>query len=226
MKQKAKGIAGILIMLAALIATYYWVSHGQAIIQSTTLLVAKSDIPRGTEIEDVSKYFKPGKVSLGAAVTGALKPEQSKLILGRKTQSYIPANSQVVVQYFSDNTLQLREDQFTYKLPPAWVYSVPTSIRRGDKISIYEIDAKIESRLNAGEDAAVVLTGDKKTAILDTTVQYVKDSTNREVTDTNGRERFDGTAQVSYLEIICTRDDTRLLEDSVAKGKKLIVVYR
>lgn len=226
MKQKFKGILGIFIMFAALVATYFWVSQGQASLEAVTLLVAKKDIPKGTVIEDVNKYFKLGKISLGSTVAGALKPEDITSLNGRVTQSFIPANGQVVVKSFSDNSLILREDQFTYKLPPEWVYSIPSSIRRGDKISIYEIDANIESRLNAGEAAATVLSRGKAESIFDTTVEYVKDSTNREVTDTNGNERFDGTSQVSFIEIICTRADTQILEDSISNGKKLIVVYR
>lgn len=66
----------------------------------------------------------------------------------------------------------------------------------------------------------------KTESIFNTTVVFVKDSTNREVTDTNGKERLDGSSQVSAIEIICTRSDTQILESSVLNGKKLIVVYR
>ncbi len=225
MRQRFKGIIGICIMFIALVATYLWVSHGQAAIESVTLLVAQKDIPKGTVIEDASLYFKPQKISLGSAVNGAIKPDQVGKVVGRMTECFIPQNGQIVLKSFSDNSLILKENQFIFKLPPAWVYSIPSSIRRGDKISIYEIDGKIESRLSSGEDAEAILAMGKYDPIFETSVIYVKDSTNREVIDTNGNERLDGTSQVSWIEIACTRDDTRILENSIINGKKLIVVY-
>lgn len=226
MRQKLKGIIGIFIMAAALVATYLWVSYGQTAIESVTLLVAQKDIPKGTVIEDANIYFKPGAVSLGSAAAGALKPDQLSLINGRITQSFIPANGQIVTRNFSDNSLILEDNQFIFKLPPAWVYTIPSSIRRGDKILVYEIDGKIESRLNAGEEISTVLEKGKTEPVLRTTVEYVKDSTNREVADTNGNKRIDGTSQVAWIEIICTRADTQVLENSLLNGKKLIVVYQ
>lgn len=193
------------------------------------MLVAQKDIQKGTVIEDAEMYFKPEKISLSSSVLGALKPEQIDLINGRTVEGFIPANGQVTPKSFSENSLILKENQFVFKLPPTWVYSIPSSIRRGDKISIYEIDSKIESKLSTGEDINTVLTKGKLESILNTTVEYVKDSTNREVADTNdnnGSKRLDGTSQVSAIEIICTREETQVLEKSILSGKRLIVVYR
>jgi hypothetical protein len=226
MRQKLKGILGIIIMFGALAATYIWVTHGQAALESVTLLVAQKDIQRGTVIEDAFMYFKPEKISLSSAVQEALKPEQISLINGRTVEGFIPANGQITQKSFSENSLILKENQFVFRLPPSWVYTIPSSIRRGDKISIYEIDSNIESRLSAGEDINTVLVKGKLESILETTVEYVKDSTNREVTDTNGNKRLDGSSQVPAIEIICTREETQVLEKSILSGKRLIVVYR
>lgn len=226
MKQKLKGIAGIAIMFLALAATYFWLTHGQVQLESVTLLVARKDIPRGTVIDNANNYFKPERINLSYAVTGAIKPENINQLNGRIAEQFIPANGQIVAQTFSGNSVVLKENEFVFKLPPTWVYSIPSSIRRGDKISIYEIDGKIDDKLNNSEDPEVKLTNGKTESIFNTTVVFVKDSTNREVTDTNGKERLDGSSQVSAIEIICTRSDTQILESSVLSGKKLIVVYR
>jgi hypothetical protein len=226
MKQKLKGIAGIVIMFLALVATYFWLTHGQVQLESVTLLVARKDIPRGTVIDNANNYFKPERINLSSAVTGAIKPENIEQLNGRIAEQFIPANGQIVTQTFSGNSVVLKDDEFVFKLPPSWVYSIPSSIRRGDKISIYEIDGKIDDKLNNSEDPEVKLANGKTESIFNTTVVYVKDSTNREVTDTNGKERLDGSSQVSAIEIICTRSDTQILENSVLSGKKLIVVYR
>ncbi|HEY5584174.1 MAG TPA: hypothetical protein VIK78_06750 [Ruminiclostridium sp.] len=226
MKQKLKGILGIVIMFIALVATYLWITYGQPELESVSLLVAQKDIPKGTVIENANLYFKSQKISLSSSVIGAIKPEQINSLNGKITDQFISSNGQIVLQSFSENSLLLKENQFVFKLPPSWVYSIPSSIRRGDKISIYEIDGKIDSNLNLAQSLELVLTKGKTESIFDTTVVYVKDSTNREVVDTNGDERLDGTSQVSSIEIICAREDTQVLENSVLSGKKLIVVYR
>ncbi len=229
MKQKVKGILGIVIMFAALVATYFWLTHGQAQLESVSLLVARKDIPRGTVIDNATNFFKPEKINLNSAVIGAIKPENINDLNGRIAEQFIPANGQIVTQTFSGNSVVLKDNEFVFKLPPSWVYSIPSSIRRGDKISIYEIDGKIDDMLNNPEEIeekTVQLTKGKTEAIFETTVVFVKDSTNREVTDTNGNERLDGSSQVSAIEIICTRNDTQILENSVLSGKKLIVVYK
>lgn len=225
MKQRLKGVIGILIMLSALVATYLWVTYGQNKIESVTLLVAQKDIPSGTVIENGAEYFKPQKISLNSAVAGAVKPDQIAQLNGRTTGQFIPANGQIVAQSFSDNSVVLNKNQFVFKLPPTWVYSIPSSIRRGDKIKIYEIDSKIDNSLSTNENPEVKPVKGKTDSILNTTVVYVKDSTNREVSDTNDKQRLDGTSQVSAIEIICTREETQVLESSVLSGKKLIVVY-
>lgn len=226
MKQKLKGIAGIAIMFLALAATYFWLTHGQVQLESVTLLVARQDIPRGTVIDNANNYFKPERINLSSAVTGAIKPENIDQLSGRVAEQFIPANGQIVTQTFSGNSVVLKENEFVFKLPPTWVYSIPSSIRRGDKISIYEIDGNIDGKLDNSEDQDIKLVKGKTESIFNTTVVFVKDSTNREVTDTNGKERLDGSSQVSAIEIICTRSDTQILEGSVLSGKKLIVVYR
>lgn len=229
MKQKLKGIVGIVIMFLSLVATYFWLTQGQAQLEAVSLLVARKDIPKGTVIDDANNFFKPEKVNLNSAVTGAIKPENINELNGRIAEQFIPANGQIVTQTFSGNSVVLKDNEFVFKLPPSWVYSIPSSIRRGDKISIYEIDGKIDDMLNNPEELeekTVQLTKGKTESIFNTTVVFVKDSTNREVTDTNGNERLDGSSQVSAVEIICTRHDTQILENSVLSGKKLIVVYK
>ena len=226
MKQKLKGIIGISIMFIALVATYLWITYGQSELELVSLLVAQKDVPKGTVVEDANLYFKSKKVSLSDAVIGAIKPDQINSLNGKITEQFISSNGQIVVQSFSDNSLLLEENQFVFKLPPTWVYSIPSSIRRGDKVSIYEIDGKIESNLNSGENLPLGLTKGQTAPIFETTVVYVKDSTNREVVDTNGDERLDGSSQVSSIEIACAREDTQILENSVLNGKKLIVVYK
>lgn len=132
--------------------------------------------------------------------------------------------------------LSLPVDRFVFKIPSSWIYAVPSSIRRGDDILLYEVDARIDqsisqSVVNNGEDLPTyqgrpdIDVGSGK-PVLEATVIYVKDSSNREVVDVAGRERLDGSSQVSSIEIVSTSDDVAKLEQKVIEGKKFILVYR
>ena len=230
MKQKIKGIVGITIMLIALAATYIWMNFGRPELESITLLVASKDIPKGIEIVSARELFTPLKIMKTDAIKGAISPEQLENLEGRITGQFIPQNSQISVQAFSNQSLDLKDNQFVFKLPPSWVYTMPSTIRRGDKVSIYEIDAKIDNQQGAAagdfqQTTSEAIKMGAVAPILSTSVVYVKDSTNREVVDTNGNQRLDGSSQVYAIEIICTREDTMVLENSIIKGSKFIVVY-
>lgn len=76
------------------------------------------------------------------------------------------------------------------------------------------------------EDTKHQIIMGNKDPIIQTTVIYVKDSANREVVDVDGGKRLDASSQVSSIEIVCTKDDIAKIENKVAEGKKLILVYR
>lgn len=75
-----------------------------------------------------------------------------------------------------------------------------------------------------GEQAAVAVKAGE--IVLETTVAYVKDSSNREVVSISTKDRNDGTSVIRDVEIVATLKDVQKLESFVKKGSKFIIMYR
>ncbi len=234
-KNKYKGIAGLLIMTLALVVMYVWLMYGQKALASNSVLVASMDIEPGT-ILDPGTHFVIKNISKDCLVSGFMNQTDLPSLDGLSANQFIPMNAQITGRFFEKSGIVVANDRFIFKIPNSWIYAVPSSIRRGDEILIYEIDSRIDQGVNFSssvtEDdletfqAKPTIEISSQKPIIETTVIYVKDSSNREVVDADDRSRLDGTSQVSSIEIVSTREDTIALEKKVAEGKKLILVYR
>jgi hypothetical protein len=164
-----------------------------------------------------------------------LTEKDISLLKGMAAMQFIPKNAQIDIKFFSKAGMVVTDDKVIFKIPSSWIYAVPSSIRRGDDIQLFEIDSNIEKNLNTviaksqdglatfPDSTEIKLGSDKP--VLCSTVLYVKDSTNREVVDADQRQRMDGSSQVSSLEIVCTREEIKALEQKVSEGMKFIIVY-
>jgi hypothetical protein len=58
-------------------------------------------------------------------------------------------------------------------------------------------------------------------------VAYVKDSSNKEVVDSDGKikkdGRLDGSSEIQHIEIVVTLKDLRAMELSIANGNQFLV---
>lgn len=231
---KFKGLFGIIFMALAIVALFVWMQYGKEFL-GRSVLVAKTQINEGTVIDKIDTYFEEVKMDEKAIIKNSLTFDEAKTILGKAAKQVIPENGQVIAGMFAKPGVVVSGDKFVYKVPTSWIYAVPSSIRSGDDISFYEIDSFIENSIsrnvtknNDGTLATYthkVRTGAQK-PVLNSTVKYVKDSTNREVVDAEGPKRYDGTSQVSSIEIVCTEAEMKILEARVIDGFKFIVVYR
>lgn len=233
-KNKIMGFIALLIMTLALVLMYLYLTYGQKVLSSETVLVANTDIEPGTLI-NTKLHFIEKSIDKNDLIPGSLTIEVSSIIEGMAANQYIPMNSQISVRCFEKPRMVVIDDKFVFKIPGSWIYAVPSSIRRGDDVLVYEIDARIdqEIKLSPANDeslptyqaiSGISLSSD--TPVIETTVIYVKDSANREVVDVDGRRRLDGSSQVSSIEIVCTKKEMSQLEAKVLDGKKLILVYR
>lgn len=68
--------------------------------------------------------------------------------------------------------------------------------------------------------------GSFKLPIVAAKVAYVKDSANREVITLSDKDRYDGSSQVSSLEIIVDLKQLALLEKSIAEQKIFLILYQ
>lgn len=232
--KKIRGIIGIILMAAAVAAMYLWLTYGQEALATKQVLLANMDIEQGTII-DPEKHFKASNIDTDSLISEGLTKANLQDLKGMAAKQFIPKNAQLSSRYFAKESMVLSGDKAVFKIPDKWIYAVPTSIRRGDDINIYEIDSDIEKNINGGINKLegglntysnkfpIQLSSDKP--ILATAVLYVKDSTNREVVDADERKRFDGTSQVSSIEIVCTKEEMKSLEKKVAEGMQLVIAY-
>ncbi len=238
-KNKLKGIIALCIMSLALVLMYLYLSYGQQAFSTTTVLVAAYDIELGTII-DADFHFIKKNIRNEDIIANSLLPSESSGLEGMAASQYIPKNAQISTKYFEQSGIVLTKENFVFKIPTTWIYAVPSSIRRGDRISIYEIDAKIEQQINLSSSETDINTIEGiptyqgqadifigvQDPVLVTSVIYVKDSANREVVDVDSRLRMDASSQVASIEIVCSEADLLTLEKKIAEGKKLILVYR
>lgn len=69
------------------------------------------------------------------------------------------------------------------------------------------------------------LEGKAGDVVLETTVAYVKDSSNREVVTLSEIERHDGSSVIRDVEIVVTIEEEKILEEFRKKGSKFIILY-
>lgn len=61
--------------------------------------------------------------------------------------------------------------------------------------------------------------------VLETTVAFVKDSSNREVVTLSQKDRYDGSSVIRDVEIVVTLEEEKRLEEIRKKGSKFIIMY-
>ena len=238
-RNRLKGILALCIMTLALTAMYLYLTYGQQAFSTKAVLVAGVDIEPGTIINP-QLHFIQKNIKNEDLIPGSVSPSNITAIEGMAAAQFIPKNGQVNNRSFEKAGIVITGDKFVFKTPNDWIYAVPSSIRRGDSILIYGIDSKIDKAGQLGNETvssdnqevlstyqgAPDIERGELSPIMETAVIYVKDSANREVVDVDGKGRLDATSQVASIEIVCNKDNMEKLENKIAEGKKLILVYR
>ncbi len=235
-RNKLSGIIAVIILIMSLVLMYFYLTYGQQVFATKAVLVANMDIEPGT-IVNSQVHFSERNIRNEDLIPGSLCATDIANFEGKASVQFIPKNGQISSRFFEIAGLVMTGDEFVFKIPNQWIYAVPSSIRRGDDILVYEIDSRIDQQIDisptTNEDNIIssyltvsgITLGASK-PIIESTVMYVKDSANREVVDVDGKIRLDGTSQVASIEIVCTKDELSQLEAKIAEGKKLILVYR
>lgn len=148
-KNKLKAIVGMSIMIIALLSLFLWTTYGQPVINTTVVLVANQDIEPGTPLS--ASLLKEIRVDKDQLVSGAITAQTFNAISGLGVKQFIPKNAMLTARYFAPSGLILSEDEFILKLPEKWVYAVPSSMRRGDTVMLYAVDAAIEEALSSND---------------------------------------------------------------------------
>lgn len=217
-------ILGIVLMLASIITIYWWETIGRVQFLYGEVLVLNQSVEANTTItEDMLNLIK---IDSGNFIEGALVDKEK--VIGKITTHYIPKYSQLNLEYFTgEKSESAKEDQYIFTVPADWIITFPNSLRRGDIIYFYPVkmpDEKVEESKSFSSSSSIKVT--KESDLVKSEVAYLKDSGNREVVDTVGEERYDGSANIASIEIITNWEDVSYLQDLVDKNYKFIILYK
>lgn len=237
-------IIGLLLLTCIAGLIFWWETDGRDRYMYQPALILKEEVRRGDIIrEDMLDSVRYDKNLLIAE--SIADPNK---VIGMEARHYIPAGTQLHPRYFDQPGLLTREDTFIVKVPNEWLYSVPDTLRRKDRVAFFEVTREVlnqalsegnaelyrdqDTAANAPNSlntyrypdaqASLALSGEP---IYLTTVAYVKDGANREVVSVSDEDRLDGSSLIGSIEIPMRPGDKTLLEQAVARGSKFIVAY-
>lgn len=235
-------ILGILLMIIGFAAVILWESFGKEAFLYSEVVIVNTDVQKGTIIEE--SMLKVTKMDQNNVISGAIKKTSN--IAGLEAKQYLPQNTQVHESFFDTPGTVLGSDQYIFKVPSEWIIAVPSSIRRKDTAIFYAVDSSSTSSIaltspddgvsDSSEDPVnsynvsdnqVLIKSLKESGkeVARAVVAYVKDSANREVVTLSSEERYNGSSQVSSIEIIIDAQRLDALESSVSNGCRFLVLY-
>lgn len=215
MRDIGKGVLGIILIIIVIAVPYFWENYGRELTMYE-VVAFNQDTQKNTVISsDMLTSIKVDK-KLDNAIA------DPNLLIGLETKNFIPKNCQLVKQFFDVADLVLEEQEFIFKIPSDWLKAFPSTLRRGDKVYIYEVKASKES----DEMYANYEDIKEKTPICNATVAYVKDNANREVITLSEEKRYDGSSSISEIEIIVNQELVNQLYNSISFNNKFIIYYK
>ncbi|MFE5324637.1 SAF domain-containing protein [Paenibacillus sp. NPDC056579] len=240
-------ITGFLLMAALAGTVVFWEFTGREMVLYQEVIVPKEDLKRGTEI--TSEKLTTLKVEKGKTIEGAIVNMND--IIGLEAKQTIPARSQLSAIFFERGDLLTDENHFNFKIPNDWIVSAPNTLRRKDKVIVYEVSADALSKSVENKKIQIDATrtvsndGNKEDSnitiglkpditppasvdakkLLQTTVTFVRDSANREVITTGSHDRLDASAALKDVEANLTIEDVNTLENAIKRGSKLMIGY-
>ena len=220
-------IIGILLMLATVAMIYFWETSGREKYLYKEVVVLNQNVEENTRI--APEMLTLAKINPDDFIEGAVVKKE--VVAGKYSAQFIAKNSQISLVYLKDSAEEvIKEDFYIFSIPPDWVITFPNSLRRGDTIYFYPVKIDIEE-VEQGKTINNIdnLKITEKSNLLESEVAYLKDSGNREVVDTDdsaSKPRYDGSANISNIEIITNYEDVSQLQDLADSGYKFIILYK
>ena len=212
-------------MLFALAFIFLWESMGREKFLYSEVVVLNQSVEADTQI--TADMLDQIKINSDNFIEGAVVNKDD--VIGKYSCHYIPKYSQLSLAYFKDSIVNIEnfKDKYIFTIPSDWLLTLPNSLRRGDIVYFYPVKTLVE---NNGETSSFNNPGSKKylkeSDLLEAEVAFVKDSGNREVVNTSGKERLDGSANIVSIEIVADYKDVCYLQDLVDNGFKFIILYK
>lgn len=196
---------GLIIIVVVLTLIWFWETTGREHFLYEEKLVLNQDVEKGVLIEEsmlTYRSFEKSKLFADAIY-------DINEIVGLESTNYIPQGTLLHKRFFSSTKVKLSVNQYIFRIPNDWIYSMPNTLRKQDKISFYIFG----EHSNSNE------------ILFDTEVAYVKDSMNREIVSVSKRDRIDGTGIIAEVSVVLTLDKIEKLTELVMAGNKIIILY-
>ncbi|MDX9888008.1 MAG: SAF domain-containing protein [Anaerovoracaceae bacterium] len=206
-----KPTIGILLIILALLGGYYWETQGRQSYQQIEVPVTSVDILKGERLGH--QMVKTVYLDKGALVGGTLMEKDIHQLVDSRATQFIPANSQIVREYFESSNTSFTKNRSVFSLPSSWIFSKSSSLRKGDWVEIYGEDISYFGRYQ---------------------IAFVKDQGDVEIENPEGPyieknilERTVSTGFIHHVELYCTLEDYSCLLDYVkTTGMGLLLVQR
>ena len=186
MNRRIIGLAMITVTLAAIGIWEFW---GRENISYRQVIVLREDTKAHTV--QTKKLESPS----GEALTEA----DAENLIGMETSQYVAADTELRREYFQTSQFAVGQDsgKALMSLSSDWLLSFPQTLRRGDKVSIYNGTVKLMEAVTA----------------------HVKDSGGQEVLSQDS-QRMEASSALSHIEIIGSEEDLVELSKLASEGAK------
>lgn len=198
---------GIGLILLSAAGMLFWETSGREAVFTESVLVAAGEIQKGTVV--TRGAFTTAKIPKENLTAGVLPPEKAAKLYGKRANQTIPSNQQIVGDYFKNEELLISGDQSIFVLPEEWISMRSSSLRKGDRITLYGS----ASLVDLGSYSAV----------------FVRDQNEQEVVtpEIGGdlpAERTSSTAQIAGVEIAATLEEYRKIRETALTDEGLLLV--
>lgn len=192
MNRRIIGLAMITVTLAAIGIWEFW---GRENISYRQVIVLREDTKAHTVISEDDIQTKKLESPSGEALTEA----DAEKLIGMETSQYVAADTELRREYFQTFQFAVGQDsgKALMSLPSDWLLSFPQTLRRGDKVNIYNGTVKLMEAVTA----------------------HVKDSGGQEVLSQDS-QRMEASSALSHIEIIGSEEDLVELSKLASEGAK------
>ena len=192
MNRRIIGLAMIMVTLAAIGIWEFW---GRENISYRQVIVLREDTKAHTVISEDDIQTKKLESPSGEALTEA----DAENLIGMETSQYVAADTELRREYFQTSQFAVGQDsgKALMSLSSDWLLSFPQTLRRGDKVSIYNGTVKLMEAVTA----------------------HVKDSGGQEVLSQDS-QRMEASSALSHIEIIGSEEDLVELSKLASEGAK------
>lgn len=213
-------------MTAALVLLYTLDTRWTVMVDTQRVVIAARQLLPHDAIKEEDLMIL--RIKEDYVISGAIPAEDAHLLIGQEALQLIEAGDQMTVNRVDKTSLLSVPGATVVELPDDWILSVPGSLRRLDRITIFAVPTDTE-KVNAETGVTEPLLTKAEKVAEDIVVAYYKDASSNEVKNVEGTAnpnvRVDATVRGRKLELELTPDQLKLLSEKAASGHQFIVGY-